>query len=126
MSPSTRPNRRTLAGQLPADAGYQLIRTPCLSLPPPRTDSPEDIALRNQFTIARIAALSPANAAEADLAARFVAASDQVKELLRIAQEPETSPSGAMICRAQANAMMRQAQGALRMLLRVQATRQQP
>ncbi len=124
MSASTPPSHPTLADQLPANVYHYLIRTLCLTLPPPPTDSPEDLACRNDFAIARIAALSPANAAEADQAALYVAASEQWKECLRIAHEPDTSPNGAMKCRAQVNSMMRQAQGALRMLFRMQATRQ--
>ncbi len=124
MSHSTSASPTNLADQLPADVYHYLIHTLCLSLPPPLTDSPEDLARRNHFAIARIAALQPANATEADQAALYVAASEQWKEYLRIAHEPDTSPSGAMKCRAQANAMMRQAQGALRMLFRMQAARQ--
>ncbi len=65
----------------------------------------------------------PANAAEADIAAQFVAASEQWKDCLRLAQLPETSPEWAAKCRAQAIGMMRQGQSALRLLLRMQETR---
>jgi hypothetical protein len=77
-----------------------------------------------QAAIARIAALCPANAAEADIAAAYVAASEQWKECLRLAQQPEMSLLGAIKCRAQASSMMRQSQSALRLLLRMQAARQ--
>jgi hypothetical protein len=40
-------------------------------------DSPDDLARRDCAAIARVAALAPANAVEADVAALFVAASDQ-------------------------------------------------
>src|SRR5260370_40306663 len=113
-----------VAYQLPADAYYHLVRTLCLTLPPPLTDSPDDLARRNHAAVARIAALVPANAAEADLAALYVAASEQWKDCLRLAQLPETTPGIALKCRAQAVSMMRQAQSALRLLLRLQEARQ--
>src|SRR5881398_810272 len=94
-----------LHDQLPADAYYHLIRTLCLALPPPLTDSPDALAQRNHAAIARIGALVPANAAEADLAAMFVAASEQWKDCLRLAQLPETAPALAAKCRAQSLSM---------------------
>ena len=109
-----------VALQLPADAYYHLVRTLCLALPPPLTDNPDDLARRNHAAIARVAALVPANAAEADLAAMFVAASEQWKDCLRLAQLPEATPQWAAKCRAQAIGMMRQAQSALRLLLKLQ------
>ncbi len=124
MSVSTAPNHTNLADQLPADTYYQLVHTLLLTLPAPLTDSPEDLARRDQAAIARIAALCPANAAEADVAALYVAASEQWKNLLRLAQEADTTSYWAQKCRAQANSMMRQAQSALRLLLRMQAARQ--
>ncbi len=116
-------NHANLALQLPADAYWHLVHTLRLTLPPPPTDNPDDLRRRDHAAIARIAALAPANAAEADLAAQFVAASEQWKDCLRLAQEPETTPQWAAKCRAQALAMMRQANGALRLLLRLQAAR---
>src|SRR5713226_9018966 len=106
--PSAPPDN--LALQLPADAYYHLVRTLCLTLPPPLTDSAGDLARRNHAAITRIAALVPANAAEADLAALFVAASEQWKDCLRLAQLPATAPELAPKCRAQSLSMMRQAQ----------------
>ncbi len=124
MSASTAPNHTNLADQLPADVYYQLVHSLCPTLPPPVTDSPEDLARRNRAAIARIAALCPANAAEADVAALHVAASEQWKNLLRLAQEADPTSYWAQKCRSQANSMMRQAQSALRLLLRMQAARQ--
>ena len=110
-----------LHDQLPADACTRhLVRTLCLTLPPPLTDSPDDLARRDRAAIDRVAALAPANAAEADLAAQFVAASEQWKHCLRLAQLPATTPEKALKCRAQAIDMMSQAQSALRLLLRLQ------
>src|SRR5260370_20444763 len=81
-----------VALKLPADAYYHLVRTLCLTLPPPLTDNADDLARRNHAAITRIAALIPANPAEADLAALFVAASEQWKDCLRLAQLAETLP----------------------------------
>ncbi len=124
MPDSTAPNHTDFASQLPADAYSELIRTLRLALPPPLADSSENLTRRDHAAIARIAALTPANAAEADLAALYVAASEQWKDCLRLVQQPDISEDWAMKCRAQANSMMRQAQSALRLLLRLQAARQ--
>src|SRR5579875_3576481 len=98
---------------LPADAYWHLVRTLRLALPPPVSDYPEAWLRRDRAAIARIAALAPANAAEADLAAQFVAASEYWKECLRLAQLPETAAELAAKCRAQGLAMMRHANAAL-------------
>jgi hypothetical protein len=113
-----------VALQLPADAYYHLVRTLCLTLPPPPSDSPDALAQRNHAAITRIAALVPANAAEADVAALYVAASEQWKDCLRLVQLPETTPERALKCRAQALSMMRQAERALRLLLKLQEARE--
>src|SRR5579884_3897554 len=95
-----------VAAQLPADASWHLVHTLRLTLPPPagnprRTPGPEDLLRRDRAAIARIAALVP-RAAEAELAAQFVAASEQSKDCLRLAQRPETTPEWGHKCRAQA------------------------
>jgi hypothetical protein len=71
----------------------------------------------------QIAALCPANAAEATLAAQFVAASEQAMDCLRLTHDPATPVLLTLKCNAQAALMMRQARGAMRTLLQVQATR---
>src|SRR5437763_11850927 len=109
--------------QLPADAYYHLVRTLRLTLPPPPGNGPDDLRRRDHAAIAGVAALAPANAAEAKLAAQFVAASEQWNDCLRLAQLPETTPDWAGKCRAQALSMMRQANSALRPLLRMQEAR---
>jgi len=88
MSTDAAPDHPHLACQLPADAYWQLIRTLRLTLPPPLTDSPEDLTRRDHAVIARIAALAPANAAEADLAAQFVAASEH--QMRRHGRHPDS------------------------------------
>ena len=109
--------------RIPANAYWHLVHTLRLSLPPPPGDSEQDLLCRDHAAIARIAALAPASAAEAELAAQFVAASEQWKDCLRLAQLPETSPESAEKCRARALGMMRQANSVLRLLLRLQESR---
>src|SRR5487761_370842 len=110
------PDHPHLADRLPADAYWQLVRTLRLTLPPPPTDSPDDLARRDHAAIARIAA-------QAELAAQFVAASEQWKDCLKLARERAREPNVAAKCRAQALSMMRQANSALRLLLRMQELR---
>ncbi len=124
MSITTVPNPTNRADQLMADVYHHLIHTLRGALPLPLTNSPEDLARRDHAAIAKIAALHPANAAEAELAALYVGASEQWKECLRFAQQPERSFHGALKYRTLANSMMRQAQSALRLLERMQATRE--
>src|SRR5271163_2689693 len=124
MPHTTEPNPKSFAAQLPPGTYYELVHTLCLTLPPPLTDCPEDLARRDHSAISRIAALCPANAAEADIAALYVAASEQWKQCLHFAQQSDPTSYWAQKCRAQANSMMRQSQSALRLLLRMQAARQ--
>jgi len=112
-----------VASRLLADTYHHLIHTLCLALPLPLTDSPDDLARRSHAAVTRIAALVPANAAEADLAAMFVAASEQWKNRLRLAELPETTPELAAKCRAQGLGTMRQAERALRLLVKLQDAR---
>ena len=112
-----------LAAQLPADAYWHLIRTLRLTLPRPPGDSPDDLRKRDHAAIACVAALAPGNAAEGKLAARFVLASEQSDDCLRLAQTPETTREWAAKCRAQALSMMRESNSALRLLLRLQEAR---
>ena len=105
-------------------AYHHLVFTLGTTLPPPPTDSPENRDRRDSSAIAQVAALLPANAAEATLAAQYVAACAQSMDVLRLANQPGMDPSLALKCAAQAASMMRQAQSALRLLLRAQAVRQ--
>jgi hypothetical protein len=102
---------------------YHLVRTLRLTLPPPPADSEEDLTQRDHSAVARIASLGPANEAEADLAAAFVAASEQWKDCLREARNPQAFPGIRAGYRAQAAMMMRQSLSALRTLLHAQAAR---
>ena len=110
---------------LPRDAYYTAIHTLSGSLPAPVTDTPDDRIRRDNAAIAKVAALLPANAAEGELAAQYVLACAQAMECLREARDP-VAPLGFVVqCRNHAASMMRQSQGALRMLLRLQEVRQQ-
>ena len=69
---------------LPAQAYRHLIHTLIALLPPPIEDTPEATLARNHAAIARIAAMAPVNADEAELAAQCVAARAQAEEMLRL------------------------------------------
>ncbi len=107
---------------LPRDAYAHLIVTLRATLPP-TDDTPQALANRDHAAIAQVAALCPVNAAEAALAGQYVAANAQAMDCLRLARDPDIAPEWALRCTAQAASMMRQAQGAMRLLLRAQATR---
>jgi len=119
--PPEQPDLRLI---LPRDAYYLLVRNLHTSLPPPIPNTPEEIVRRDNAAIAQIAALLPANAAEATLAGQFVAGDLHASDSMRCAYDPTISPERATQCRAQSISMTRQSQSALRLLLRLQATRQ--
>ena len=110
--------------QIPRDMYYHLVHTLRGALPPPVTDTPEDLARRDNTVIAQIACLLPANADEITLAVQYVAASAQALDSQRLAHVHAANPSLALQCTAQAASMMRQARGARSLLLRVQAQRE--
>ena len=58
------------------------------------------------------------------LGAEFVAAHAQAMDALRLARDPGMAVALVLKCSAQAASMMRQAQSAMRLLLRMQAARQ--
>ncbi|MGE0221923.1 MAG: hypothetical protein AB7S57_01580 [Acetobacteraceae bacterium] len=109
--------------RLARDAYHHLVFLLSATLPPPPSDTAEDRARRDSAAIAQVAAFCPANAAEAAQAAQYVAANAQAMDCLQLARDPALDPVMALKCRAQAAAMMRQAQGALRLLLRTQTLR---
>ncbi len=90
------PNLTALADRLSADAYYHLVYTLRDILPSPPDNSPEHLARRDNAIIARIAALTPGNAIEAEIAADYIAASEHSRDCLRTAVAPETSPHWAM------------------------------
>ena len=114
----------TTLPNLPDSIAREVFATLCGTLPPPVTDTPEARAAREETAMAAVAALLPANAYEALLAAEIVAANYNAKDCLRLVVQPGQDPDDARRIRAQANAMMRQEQSSLRALQRIQATRE--
>src|SRR5271166_7020033 len=94
------------------------------SLPPPLSDAPEERAARDEAAVASLAVLKPADAFEARLAARAVAADARATECLRLASVPKMHPDRVDQCLRQANAMMRASEAALRSLHAMQAVRE--
>ena len=92
-------------------------------IPSPHLTDPELIAERVHAAIAEIASMFPANAEEARIAARVVTADAQAGDCIRHARALFNDPIPAMKCHAQANHMMRTANAARSLLLRVQAAR---
>jgi hypothetical protein len=117
------PDPPDLALVLPRDVFYQLIHT-VRGVVAPVSDSPDDIIRRDNDLMAKIAALLPANADEANLAAMYVIASARGIDLARTAQQhARTDPAFALKCDAQSAKHLRQAQTTRALLLRVQAAR---
>ena len=114
----------TTLPNLPDSIAREVFATLCGTLPPPVTDTPEARAAREETAMAAVAALLPANAYEALLAAQIILANYHAKDCLRLAALPGQDFDDARHCRAQANAMMRQEQSGLRALQRTQATRE--
>ena len=108
--------------RLPADAYAYLVRTLADALPPPPDPSAETAALRKQSIIARISALRPNDAIEAELAADHIVASEQSRDAFRWI--PIYRANGehrlAMQCRAQGISLMREAKRTLREIQRLQ------
>ena len=103
---------------------YQLVYTLTDLLPPPIDDSPEALRARNHAAIAKVAALLPVNANEADLAAQCIAARAQAEDILRLLRENaarhplDDAPERAY------GSMVRTSLSAHARLMRVQAVRQ--
>ena len=119
----TDPNLTPLADRLPADVYYHLVYTLRRILPKPPTTNPKHLTRRDNALIGRLAALNPANPIEAELAADYIAATEHAHECMRLALDSATPLQLAVKCRAQANSMMRQADGKLNRLERMQAQR---
>src|SRR6185295_17107320 len=102
----TEPEPPDLALLLPRDAYYQLVHSLRGLLPPTVTDAPEDEARRDNAAIAQVASLLPATAAEATLAAQFVAAHAHAADCLRLARRFEGDGALFLKFTAQAASMM--------------------
>ncbi len=110
--------------QLSHHAYYQLVHTICGLLPPPLADTPEALLTRNQAAIAKIAALAPVNADEADIAAHCVAARAQAEDVLRLLRCHAADIQIVMRLNAQFALMERTAVSLRNQLLRLQTARQ--
>jgi hypothetical protein len=106
---------------LPPAIAAEVFATLCDTLPPPTIDTPETRAARHDTAMAAVAALHPTDAHQALLAARSVAADYQAMHCLRLAEQPGQDFKIARQCRAQSNAMMRNAASAVHALRGIQA-----
>jgi hypothetical protein len=102
---------------------YQLVYTLTDLLPPPLDDSPAALRARNHAAIAKVAALLPVNANEADLAAQCIAARAQAEEMLRLLRQHADDIQLVMRLNAQYGSMLRASLSAHARLMRVQALR---
>src|SRR6195952_782147 len=109
---------------LPSTLYYQLVYTLTDLLPPPLDDSPEALLTRNHAAIAKVAALLPVNADEADLAAQCIAARGQAEEMLRLLRQHAGDIGLVMRLNAQYGSMLRTSLAVHGRLMRVQAVRQ--
>jgi hypothetical protein len=103
---------------------YQLVYTLTDLLPPPLDASPQALRARNHAAIAKVAALLPVNANEADLAAQCIAARAQAEDTLRLLRENADDIPLVMRLNAQYGSMVRTSLAAQARLMRVQAVRQ--
>lgn len=108
---------------LPDFAYWQLSHDLTGGLPPPTPDTPEQRTIRDHAAVAQVAAMQPANSMEIQVAVRAVQAAFHAMDASRAAADPSTTPEHAAKCRAQAAFMDRQADSAIRLLLRMQAAR---
>ncbi len=119
----TQPQPLGLAYRLPQDTYWVIINELRRSMPKPADSTPEALAHRDNAALANVASMLPANANEATLAAQFVAASAHAGDCMRLAMLHPASIAEGLHCRALSVSMMRQAQSARRLLMRVQAER---
>ena len=96
----------------------------CGELPPSVADTPDLRAKRDEDAMDAVVALHPDDAFEARLAVRIVALDAHAGDSLRSAGLAVSDPMEVRRCRAQAASMARQADAALRSLLRIQAIRE--
>jgi hypothetical protein len=102
---------------------YQLVYTLTDLLPPPLDDTQEALHSRNHAAIAKVAALLPVNANEADLAAQCIAARGQAEDLLRLLRQNADDIGLVMRLNAQYGSMVRTSLSMHGRLMRVQALR---
>jgi hypothetical protein len=112
------------AADLSTPMYYQLVYTLSDLLPPPLDDTPQALRARNLAAIAKVAALLPANANEADLAAQCIAARAQAEDILRLLRQNADDIQLVMRLNAQYGSMVRTSLSVHARLMRVQALRQ--
>ena len=105
------------------DGYHYLVDIFRVELPQPPKETPEMQRKRLKAAIATVASLCPVTLAEAKLAARFVSADQQASECLRQINQLRRDPDSHAKLRAQSASMSRQADSAMRTLLKVQAAR---
>jgi hypothetical protein len=102
----------------------QLVYTLTDLLPPPLDTSPDALRARNSAAIAKVAAMLPFNANEADLAAQTIAARAQAEDILRLLRENADDLALVIRLNAQYASMLRTSLSVHARLMRVQAVRQ--
>ena len=108
----------------PAANRREIFARLCSELPPSVADTPDLRAKRDEDAMDAVVALHPDDAFEARLAVRIVAMDAHAGDSLRSAGLAVNDPMEVRRCRAQAASMARQADAALRSLLRIQAIRE--
>jgi hypothetical protein len=109
---------------LPHAVTREVFANLCNSLPQPRTNSPDELADRNETAVAAVAALHPGDAFEAVFAAQIVNANAQAMACCSHAAQPGLTPKEVHYWRGQAAVMMRLMQSGLRSLRRDRAARE--
>jgi hypothetical protein len=102
----------------------QLVYTLTDLLPPPLDGSPGALRARNHAAIAKVAAMLPVNANEADLAAQSIAARAQAEDIMRLLRANAHNVALVMRLNAQYASMVRTSLSVHARLMRVQAVRQ--
>jgi hypothetical protein len=125
MSETIAPTPTNLADRLPDSVYLHIVDTLRTTLPEPPSNDPEHLAHQLESAIAEVGSFAPVNAAEAKLAARYVAFSAYADHCLHLARQMESKGQAEWVvkCLAQANATARQAAGQLSLLLRLQKER---
>jgi hypothetical protein len=123
MSNLEHPHQTDPTQLLTHQAYYQLIHTLFALLPPPLADNQEALLARNNAAIAKVAALAPVNADEADIAAHCVAARAQAEDVLRLIR-CHAGDTGLVMKLTTQYALMERTAGSIRtQLQRLQAAR---
>jgi hypothetical protein len=122
--PAPEPADPTL--RLTRDAYYIAVHTLRGTLPPAESNTPEAIARRDHAAIVQVAAMLPANADEARLAAQCVAARLYGMDCIRQAREfaAAKDPVWERKCGAQGLSALRESRAARALLARLQAVRE--